>query len=467
MTTHQLLLHPTDVLFFRDGRPMEGSSSGHGAAWPLPHILDSALHHALRRADLPEVHRHRLARNGKKLSENREEHGRTFGSLKSAGPFPVLIDAAGELWHFPRPLDAQGPGTASTHRPFLEGHELLAGSSNSLHPVINTVAPSKEKPHPWLTRAEFEAYLSDKEINPAGKKDGELFAAEHNIGIAIDPSTNTTKEGAFYSASYLRLRPETRIGLLTDCHDKKGDDLIAKAITNTGNKTHILVGGQQRTSTVTRTTPDRLPLPQGHRDRFPTAQIPGPDGLAEKHLVRWILLTPAIFPEIKGDQQKGIPPHPGGSLPTWIDPQTNELRLRTRPPRQPGQSREKWRKEVANAGFISATLVAALTGKPLPVTGWALTDIDRDTHETISTGGARSTHLAVPAGSVYYFACDSAEAAQNLADALNWHGAEQSAGEPPAVTNRRSSLLGEKGYGLGVCAPWHPHLNRSSERPAC
>ena len=45
-----LLLQPTDVLFFRDGRPMSGSLAGHGAAWPLPTVTDAALHGALHRA---------------------------------------------------------------------------------------------------------------------------------------------------------------------------------------------------------------------------------------------------------------------------------------------------------------------------------------------------------------------------------------------------------------------------------
>jgi len=448
---------------------MEGATSGHGAAWPLPHVLDAALHHALRRADLGNLHQHRLARNGKKLAEDREELGRTFGALQNAGPFPVTIEKDGsETWHFPRPLDAQGSGTATTHRPFLGCGDLFAASSNELHPVINTVAPSKEKPTPWLTRSEFESSLVAKSIENAGNKDSDLFESEHTIGIGIDASTSCTKEGAFYSASYLRLRPETRLGLLTHCQDKKAGDVIMQAFKNSGSRTHIMVGGQQRTGTLTRTTPVSLPLPLGVRDDFPSALVPGSNGPEEKHLVRWILLTPAIYPEIEGNAEKGIPVHPGGSLPTWIAPDTKELRLRTRPSRQPGQSREAWRKEVANAPFIAAKLVAALTGKPLPVTGWAATAIHQETQRTDSSlAGARSTHLAVPAGSVYYFACDTANAAQQLADALNWHGqagtTDSIAGSQ--IRNRRSSLLGEKGYGLGICAPWHPHSLSQNPQP--
>lgn len=459
-TTHQLLLQPTDVLFFRDGRPMEGAAAGHGSAWPLPHVLDAALHHALRRAGLKGLHQHRLARNGKLLSEDREKMGREFGSLQSAGPFPVLVENDGtETWHFPRPLDAQGTGSETTHRPFLSSGGLDAGSSNALHPVINTKTPSKNQPAPWFNLAEFTQYLTGEANGSAGKSDHDLFESEHTIGIGMNPETQTALDGAFYSASFLRLRPETRLGLLTHCHDKRGGDLVEKAFTNSGSQTHIIVGGQQRTGTLARTTPNPLPLPMGQREDFPTVLVPGTSGLEQKHLVRWILLTPAIFPQILADPSKDIPPHPGGSLPTWIDPTTKEIRLRTRPTRQVGQSRAAWRDQVAKAPFVAALLVAALVGKALPVTGWAATAIHEETKETDrSLAGARSTHLAVPAGSVYYFACDTAEAARTLADALNWHGDADGA----KICNRRSSLLGEKGYGLGVCAPWRPHPNHSS-----
>jgi hypothetical protein len=56
----------------------------------------------------------------------------------------------------------------------------------------------------------------------------------------------------------------------------------------------------------------------------------------------------------------------------------------------------------------------------------------------------------VPAGAVYYFKADSPEAARDLAAALNWHGS----GDPTTIRNRRSTLMGEKGFGLGLCASW-------------
>jgi hypothetical protein len=47
-----ILLQPSDVLFFRDGRPMNASLAGHGAAWPLPNVINAAFHAALHRGSV-------------------------------------------------------------------------------------------------------------------------------------------------------------------------------------------------------------------------------------------------------------------------------------------------------------------------------------------------------------------------------------------------------------------------------
>jgi hypothetical protein len=108
------------------------------------------------------------------------------------------------------------------------------------------------------------------------------------------------------------------------------------------------------------------------------------------------------------------------------------------------------RHKVSVGQPILATLVAAIIGKPIPVTGYALPNAaDPDRPE----GGAKSTHLAVPAGSVYYFECADEPAALALAAALNWHGSTSGT----RIENRRSTLMGEKGFGLGVCGTWSLH----------
>ncbi len=448
MSHHILKLAPTDVLFFRDGRPMEGSSSGHGASWPLPNVLASALHHALRRSGgLDELHRHTVKRSGKELNGDRENYGRQFGSLKCAGPFP--IDASGN-WFFPRPADAaQNSASTTTHRP-LAG--AIGGAESSLAPglapVVGTVPPTKDKPEPWLSREAFDDYVTGGQSAAHGHflTDDKFFGAEHNIGIGIDPETGTQDGERFYSASYLRLKEGVRIGIIGHCMDKGKTgtttelDLLERTFQNSGTRTLILAGGQQRTCTLTRESVRNLPLPVG-------PVITGT-------LVRWTLLTPAIFPEIPENTEKHVPHHPGGWKPTWIDAGMKvQLKDPSADARKEREGRDVWRKRVAELPPIGARLVAASIPRALPVTGWSVSDTDDDTGISDQPGGARATHLAVPAGAVYYFECDDEPSARALAAALNWHGTSPGT----EIQNRRSTLMGEKGFGLGVCSAWSFH----------
>ena len=45
-------------------------------------------------------------------------------------------------------------------------------------------------------------------------------------------------------------------------------------------------------------------------------------------------------------------------------------------------------------------------------------------------------------------------AAARLADAFSWHGSKEENPQRDKIVNRRSALMGEKGFGLGVCGVW-------------
>lgn len=439
-----ILLEPTDVLFFRDGRPMEGSLAGHGAGWPLPNVISAAFHAALHRSGLgDQAHAHRRGARGQYADNSPRD--RKFGSLATAGPFPVRLTAEkdpGE-WFFPRPQDLQDdtlqPGLLPTSR-FDAKLSNLPGPL--LHAVANLHAPQKEnKAKAWLSKAAFEQYLTGQGELAAGAAcdDWDFSDVEHNIGIAIDPETGTTGQGAaegkIYSAHFLRLRRDWRLGVCAAAVDKDysahNRDLV-RALLN-GDGRQIIVGGQQRVCTATRIETPNLPLPLGLSSGF--------NPHAGQFLLKWVLLSPAIWPEITADPDRNIKAHPGGWLPNWIEPQTGAVLLTSGP-----GVRKAQRKHQDPGQPIPARLVAALVPKPLVVTGWALPN-ETDRPE----GGAKSTHLAVPPGAVYYFQAASEDAARALAAALNWHGASNGA----EIKNRRSTLLGEKGFGLGVCGTWH------------
>ena len=107
---YELELHPRDVLYFRDGRPIGGSSDGVGSLWPHPALFHSALLAALQRrfADRLgewESEHHRWTDSERK----KHERGRVrfhLGGLKSWGPFPKTDE--GILAAIPADLLAQG-----------------------------------------------------------------------------------------------------------------------------------------------------------------------------------------------------------------------------------------------------------------------------------------------------------------------------------------------------------------------
>ncbi len=466
-----LLLQPTDILFFRDGRPMEGSLAGHSAAWPLPNVTDAALHAALHRAQFKGVHAHRRGHKG--VYSGQDQRERQFGNLVTAGPFPVSPEGQ---WFFPRPADLQSAGL----NPNLVPTDRFDSVDSSLpdpleYAVANCLPPSKNSvAKQWLNKTAFERYLNPKDGQDYRIKEKEEYDDickhkegcndtcfvdfEHAIGITIDRDTQTAgqgeAEGKIYSAQYLRLRDGWKMGLLAKAEDKdfrnaSGENDLVKVLFQGGGPHRIIVGGQQRICTAM--------IQHGHPIQLPRGMTQGFRKCADsnKHLVKWILLTPSIWPEIEeGTSKRGtqVQYHPGGWLPNWIASEDGQVLLHTvdsterKRRRNLNYDSKGYPTDAGGAKSIAARLVAAIVSKPLAVTGWALpNEIDRP------EGGAKSTHLAVPAGAVYYFEADSTEEANKLAAALNWHGAESN---PTTIKNRRSTLLGEKGFGLGVCGTW-------------
>lgn len=438
----QLLLTPNDTLFFRDGRPMEGSLAGESQAWPLPHTINGALHAALWRAypkqDSNHEHIHRqIHGSGANRKAQDDQRSARFGSLQSIGPFPVLNDS----WYLPTPADLQQPSEkkqeySPTLLPLVGPRPTGSLPQPLLYPVANTLPPTKNATAPrWLNADAFSSYVQGEGLVKESFLEDQCIADyESQIGIAIDPATGTTghgeAEGKIYSASYLRLKPTVRLGLLATAPVKNtSTDLIGSLIQSEGR---IVVGGQQKVCTAMLHSPEH-----GALSALPRGFVP--QGHTGTYRLKWVLLTPALFP--------ALPNHPGGWLPNWICPQSGKLMLKQGDTsRRSGETRTQWRQRVAELPSFSTTrLVAALIHKPDIITGWGLApDGERE--------GAKNTHLAVPAGSIYYFECDTLEEATATANALNWHGTCNQ-----QIVNRRSTLCGEKGFGIGICAPWTAH----------
>jgi CRISPR-associated protein Cmr3 len=473
-------LEPEDLLFFRDGRPT-ATAGGHGARWPEPSGIFDALHAALHRAfpePQPWEHSHRFGRSSDRdMTLNRTQR---FGSLVTAGLFPVASDGR---WLFPAPADtvfttetsdsnSSQPEKDPTRADATSADARTDSDDNStwlLRPIPvrgknnlpasflkfaagNFAPPTKETGAPWWSAAAWQAYLEGNRPEPAELfVNDDLFGGEWTTGIGIDPESQTQDGRRIYSAEYLRLRPDVRCGFLASLRMKRnGGEDRTECIAHLFKETRtIMVGGQQRqcrVEPVDRAVESLLPM--GKSRDFED------DGAFR---VKWVLLSPAIWPRL--ESEAAHQPHPGGWLPSWICPRSGKVLLRHRSGkvrRVWDENRKRTVRQAENETDIDACLVGACVPKPVPVTGWTerLHLLKEENHwtsdDTGKAHGPRPTYLAVPAGAVYYFEAKSGSDAERLAEALNWHGTTAKT----EIRNRRSALLGEKGFGLGVCASW-------------
>ncbi len=406
---HKFHIEPRDLVFMRDARPMGASDAGLGGNWPRPDQIWNAFintfHAKWQNQQDWEGHQHRY----KPGIDNNGDSSFRFGALKSIGPFPV--DEIKKKIYFPCPLDLSSDDDGMLFPMKL----TCASGSNMPNPLRYAFSSSrlgKNEAPQWISSDDYSEYLKG---NPFKPEKYELYDVERNIGIGIDPTTNSTIDGKLYQAEYLRLRHSTRMAVQVSCCLKGGIDVF-REIAKEKNLPFVL-GGQQGVALLNSPS---------HSFSLPFSCFP--PSLSSPVFVRWILLSPAVYPEIQA--------HPGGWLPNWVDCGNGSVMLpRKGLPKKEGESRGEWRERIEKAEKFSARLVAARIGKPMAFSGWDLQT------------GPKPTQLAVPAGSCYVFECADLEEARDLSNALSWNG-----GDGDMVMNRRSTVFGEKGFGLGVCS---------------
>lgn len=367
-------LSPRDVLFFRDARPMDVDKArtndvfnvGHGANWPRPdHLFSAVIHELLRNAEAPEA----------------SWYG-TIPDLRVTGPFPQLC---GDLY-LPMPCDwdmtlvAFNTDLGVTDVPA----PLLAG-------FADRVVEKKSYPK-WISLTAYARYLRGDvgrgkgrdEADVPPNDDGALFQREPRLGTTLDATTGASKrvegqtESGRYAADYLRLGKDVKMVCAIETEHEAE---LANRWVRFGGQGGLVHFDQTEDCLLTRLRA----LPQGTPTCF----------------VRWTLLTPALFAK--------------GWYPNWLEEMSTGVRSgkvmlpMTKVLRRPGESRAAYRArmKVECQPFETAHLVAACVGKSVVFSGYDSRD------------GEKPTELAVPAGSSYVFACETVEEAQKLSEALH------------------------------------------------
>ncbi len=409
------------------------------AAWPAPAILFRAWHAALQEA-FPQVQLWEETHAAGTRGQHPQGSARTqrFGALTVAGPFPCRHEREEYHWLFPRPADVIGAGS--------EGLDLLApiageNARSNLPPPLRHLlaAPNRsgppaggdrKDPGDWWEREAIETYLRQERSSPAQWwRSVDLF--ETRWEWPAPPSTQSADAGA--GRVHLRMNEDIAIVFLAALPAPHTPDLDAIALWRSSHGPWLSLGQRRNVGEV-------IPLPPFDLD----AMLPVSAPVAGKR-VKWLLLSPAVFPALAGR-----PDHPGGWLPSWVCPRTGQVLLRQGDTRRPGESRPAWRRRIRSLPGLDCRLVAARVPPPLVLDGWSARRHLRVMDPELQPG-PRRRWLAVPAGSVYYF--EGPDAAR-LADQLSWHGAREAPGRIRQIAHRQSALLGEQGFGLGACGPW-------------
>lgn len=359
-------LHPEGPLFFRDARPLDRDKSqedyrniGHGAQWPRPDHLYNGVMHALI---------------GSRGCSERARYGE-FGGVRTTGPFPMRDGAP----YFPRPLDWDMG---------LERCEDTDLPAFLTHGLIDRTEGKKQYPA-YISREAYRGYLGGHlpgELDKEG--DAGLFRAEPRACTTLDRATGASKrvEGkrsGQYCAEYLRLGR----GVSMACRIETGAE-------GTRPPARFILGG--RNGIV-----EAVPSGWDPAEDFPAPEPPSGGG-AGPILLRWTLLSPAVFSQT-------------GWLPGWCKDSRKE----------PPEGGRRPDGEVMFPGCEGIRLIAARVGKALFFSGWDTLD------------GPKPTVLAVPAGSAYFFECPDAGRARALTARLHL---------------QRKSDFGSQGFGIGVCS---------------
>jgi CRISPR-associated protein Cmr3 len=390
-----LFVQPSDVWFFRDGRPYAaGQGQTAGSIFPpAPLTVQGAIrslilgHSNVGWSDF----RHQSTQEARALGERigyparMNDEGSVVASLAAfsmQGPLVGRLHTYEDQveWLAPMPQDAYVVDDGESQSDLQTWRALQPARVDRetggwtewpenlpLQPLLPPTKYTADEPEGpgWLTPAALTSYLQGQGFRALSEP---LFEREPRLGIAIDYDRNRPRQGMIYQPEFYRPAARSLNAAQPGLLVKLGDGVKLPAMEGT-----LVLGGESRAAHYCVLPTDSEPpaIPQAG----PTTRL------------KLVLLTPAWF---NGGWQPV-----DGNWSRWFGGQRN-LRL-----------------------------VAAAVGRPLHIGGW---DVARKGHKPM--------RACVPAGSVYYF-----EAKETLA-------------APGAFTDTPPESPSFSGQGFGVVASW-------------
>lgn len=346
-----VVVHSSESLVFRDGRPFgdDGHVNGGALRWPHSFTVTGLLRNRVGMSRRPDYFKG-------------AQRDRDIAAIKKVQAVRILplwrAFADGSSWHplFPAPADAMVfPGERENHYrifPFDYENSFARGGvnlpwKNWLLPVSSRrEKPARDFPELWHEKPFFtwleKGILSDP--LDAGELGFNLPRPELRLHTAIDPFSGSAKNGQLFSSQGIRLmtaanqyKSAGRFGIGVSLGQlDPGDDPTGPCF----------FGGERKTA---------------HVDEIEDFMPAVPDWFSGgSRYLRLVLISPGDF---------------GSWIPDWLRPADNEAET-------------PWC--TIPTSDLEIRLVSAFVPRWQPVSGW---DYDR--------GGPKATRKLVPAGAVY------------------------------------------------------------------
>lgn len=368
-----LFIDPTDVLLFRDGRSFSASTEDNLAEGHFP-PRPTAVYGALRSSLLSNDQEATFASSDFGVAS--KTTGTVVGTQTELGTLAIQeFTLARRTAHgierlFPVPFDVLRR---------KEDADLSYSEARFTHLVPRSNAPGQTNmpgglPLLWPKGGENDdsvvytnaaGYLPERAFHQvmrgklgameAAVKPEMLYATEPRTSVALNPETRTGRDGQLFTVSFTR--PHDHVGFVVSLTGEKS---------TIGSSGWLRLGGEARSARYVTADVDRF-LPDAD-DLVKTIK-------SNKGRFKLVLTTPAVFK--------------GG-----------------------------WRPDGINGAMHGDAMRGTVAGCDVQLRGAAVGSYEHLGGWDLAAGRPKTTHRAVPAGSVYFFQLDDPEDAASLVEAV-------------------------------------------------